>query len=266
MRWLIALLFSCLAATAQAQVNVEPIVSAVTDPGWAFKAGAGFGFASGNTSYTDLSGDSTLQYLTLRPSADPENPGSDFLDRIVFSAKLQRRAYADGKVLDGRFIHARYTRMQHKNVGGEVFGQIGNDRLLIQKWRVLVGAGVRFVLADTEAADVVFGTGYMYEYEDRDIAEDRFDAPIEIDHRSTSYLTLKLFPVPDRVSLLNTVYVQPRWDAPEDIQILNDLSLKVALSDNFALSTGLFLRYDSRPPSELVPLDVRMNNGLSLSF
>ena len=255
-----------MSSVASAQVNVEPTSAASTDPGWAAKVSAGYGFASGNTNYTDLSLSGNLHFVSAHPQADPEEPHNAFQDRFIISASANRRTYSADSVRDGRFVHVRYTRMQWLNFGGEVFGQVGNDRLLLQKWRILGGAGIRAVLADTVHADIIVGTGYMYEWEHRNISEGFSDDPFERDHRSTSYVSLQLFPIPDHLSIQNTVYAQPRLDDFADVQILNDFKVEVKIAGILSLTTSLFLRWDSRPPSELSPLDIRMSNGLSVTI
>jgi hypothetical protein len=207
-----------------------------------------------------------VRFLTLHPHADPEDPRNGFRDRFITSGNLTRRNYGGGKVLDGRFVHVRYTRMQWLRFGGEVYGQVGNDRLLLQRWRILGGAGIRTVIADSDAADIVFGTGYMYEWEDRDIGEEALDPRREIDHRSSTYLSLTVLPLPDQLSIQNTVYVQPRWDKPSDIQLINDGEIDLKVTEAVSFNTSLRLRYDSDAPSELVGLDYRLMNGLSVTL
>ncbi|MFT6146085.1 MAG: hypothetical protein ACJAZO_002629 [Myxococcota bacterium] len=263
--WLIfAALMTSVAASAQ--VNVEPITSATTAAGWSAKGGALFGLAGGNTAYVDLSANGALRFLTIHPDADAEDPRNGFRDRFVTSGNLNRRNYGGGRVLDGRFVHVRYTRMQWLRFGGEVYTQVGNDRLLLQKWRILGGAGVRVVMADSDAADIVFGTGYMYEWEDREIGEEAVDPRREIDHRNSTYLALTVTPLPEQLTVQNTVYVQPRWDKPSDLQLINDFEVDLKVTQAVSFNTSLRLRYDSDAPSELVDLDYRLLNGLSVTL
>lgn len=255
-----------MSGAAGAQVNVEPITSATTEPGWAFKGGALFGLAGGNTSYVDLAANGVLRFLTLHPDADPDNPRNGFRDRFVTSGNVTRRNFGGGKVLDGRFVHVRYTRMEWLRFGGEVYTQVGNDRLLLQKWRILAGAGVRAVVSDSDVADIVVGTGYMYEWEERNIGEEAPDPVREIDHRSSTYVALTVTPLPEQLSIQNTVYVQPRWDKPTDVQLVNDFEIDLKVTEAVGFTTALRLRYDSDAPSELVALDYRLMNGLSFSL
>jgi len=249
---------------AQAQVNVEPIAAAASAPGWGFTWAGGLGVAAGNTSYVDLSTQSSVYFSTPLDADDPES--TDFRDRIILNGNLASRRYDSGKVLDNRFVHLRYTRMQSHHLGFDVFGQVGNDRLLLQNWRILGGLGPRAVLVDTERAGLWLGSGYMIEWEDRAIGDEATDPRFELDHRWTTYITVRLDLLEDRLALVNTAYVQPRFDNFADVQLLDDLQLQITLTDALKWTTSLYLRYDSAPPSELAAGDLRLSNGLKLSL
>ena len=251
---------------AVAQVNVEPITSAATDPGFGLNAKAGVAFALGNVQYFDLTGAGTLTYVTDHPMAVEEEGNNAFRDRVVLNGNLRRKYANDAIVIDAQFVHARYTRMQWLRLGAEVFAQVGEDRFLLQETRFVAGGGLRFVLAETSRADVVGGLGYMYEWEDRDISEGFPDPEIERDHRLATYLTANLFPIEDRLTISNTVYFQPRIDQPSDLQLTNDLSLKLRVTEQVALDSSIYLRFDSEQPSEIKDLDVRSSSGISVSF
>jgi hypothetical protein len=70
----------------------------------------------------------------------------------------------------------------------------------------------------------------------------------------------------DLLRLVNTVYAQPRWDAFSDIQVLAESHLQVVVAKNLLLTTDLSIRYDSRPPRTVEPLDVRVGNGLTATW
>lgn len=255
-----------MTGVAAAQVNVEPITSSSTEPGWAFAAGAGLAFADGNVNFLDLTGDATVAYVTAHPEAPDDEDTIAFRDRLLVNGNLRRKTASEKTVVSSRFVHARYTRMQWVRFGGEVFAQIGNDALLLQENRFIAGGGVRVLLADTKRFNARFGTGYMYEYEVRNIGEDAPDPRIEIDHRSTSYLTLRVIPDADRLTIANTIYFQPRWDKPADLQLIDDFSVRLKLTKHLALSSSFSFRYDSDAPSEIEGFDLRTSNGISVEF
>ncbi|MFT6378246.1 MAG: hypothetical protein ACJARS_004910, partial [bacterium] len=88
----------------------------------------------------------------------------------------------------------------------------------------------------------------------------------EIDHRNSTYLALTVTPLPEQLTVQNTVYVQPRWDKPSDLQLINDFEVDLKVTQAVSFNTSLRLRYDSDAPSELVDLDYRLLNGLSVTL
>ncbi len=68
------------------------------------------------------------------------------------------------------------------------------------------------------------------------------------------------------VTLASTTYVQPRLDDSDDIRLLEDASMGVALGGPFSLKLSLTVRYDGAPPSGVKEIDTAWMNRLVIDF
>jgi hypothetical protein len=264
-RALAAAALSCLAAPAAAQVNIEPVADRVSDPGWSASLKGSLGFASGNSDFLDIGGDALVAHRTAHPRA-AEDDGHAFRDRTLLQLNTRLLRAGEGDFVNHWFVHLRHTHMATLRAGVEVFGQLGDNRRLLQRWRVLGGAGGRFILADHERLRLWLGVGAMLEWEDREI-DPAFDDPrYELDWRGTSYVGAALVLAPDTATLTNTVYLQPRLDDPADLQVLDELKLDLKITEAVSWFTTLAIRHDARPPADLAPTDLVTRNGIAISL
>jgi hypothetical protein len=168
------------------------------------------------------------------------------------------------------FAHARLSR----DLGacpagvclvGEAFAQLQHDAFTLLQLRTLVGAGLRARLAHRPALGVYLGLTPMLEIENLDAARvERHPAHLTT-ARGSSYLSLHLA-VTDLVTLRQTLYVQPRLDAPGDLRVLEQARLEVQLTRALALVTSLNVHVDRRPPDGVEPLDLALRNGLRITL
>lgn len=262
----VPVLLTVWTAVASGQVNVEPLASYTNKPGWGLDVRGRFGLATGNVEFLDLSGDAALHWSRPFPAARrPNDHGAWQRDRFVvfgsYGLRLQGVGEGAQRMVDTKFVHVRYTHMAVPWLGLDSFAQLGDDAVLLLASRALVGGGLRLVPVDARRISVAAGTGYMVEREER--PADAGGATF-VNHRSTSYLTLELALVPDALSVLSTTYVQPRLDDVADVQVLEEATLRVAVTDRLTIGIELQLRHDSRPPADLRPTDLRLTNTLQL--
>lgn len=251
-----------LLALAHAQVNTENLAALAEAEGFGLTLAAGSNFTYGNIDYLDVRGDGQLQ---LRDNFDdPPNDQSWFRDRALLSFHGAFRTNQGDTLLDERLVHFRYTHMFVPRVGVEGFGQAQNDAILLLKWRVLAGGGARVVAVNEKWLGLWAGSGYMAEYEDRNVPVGGPDEPVVLNHRWTNYVSVRASLIEDRLNLLNTAYVQPRWDDFGDVQFLDEASLEAMVSEALSITSALRLRNDSRPPADLEPLDARWTAGFTL--
>lgn len=88
-----------------------------------------------------------------------------------------------------------------------------------------------------------------------------------LNHRWTNYavLQLRLFPEGQLVGRSST-YVQPRFDDPRDVRVLEQVQLEARVGSIFALGADLLVQFDSRPPRQVESLDLTLGSYVRLRF
>lgn len=163
------------------------------------------------------------------------------------------------------FSHLRYNYQLTPWLVGEAFTQLQHDGFKLLQLRVLVGGGGRFRYIDTGTVGLFQGTTLMYEHENLNGGEVIGHPAEQSIARWSNYLSVRI-ELTEQTSFVSTVYVQPRLDAFEDLRILHDASIAVAITDHLTLSTTLNVYYDSRPPDNVEDLDLELRNGLQVRF
>lgn len=274
LRCLLALLsllwLSGTAAIARAQVNAESLAEAVKEPGWGGGAKASLTLSRGNVDLLGLRGEAALRFASEHPAALGEDEFL-FRDRVLFYGSAGLTDVERETVANNGYAHLRYTRMQWLRFGGELFGQAQYDEIRLLSRRLVFGTGIRAVLVDLERFAAWLGSGYMYEKERRNIPPEdrppRGPDPISMtNHRWSNYASFVIDVVEETVKVVNVIYVQPRFDLFRDVQILEQLSLVVKLTDRLNFNSDLEVRHDSRAPRAVEKTDVQLSQGISLTL
>jgi len=269
--WVLACLVLCFASSARAQVNAETLVEGITKPGWGGGGKSTFAFSRGNVELLEVRGDLSSYFATSHPDAPPGSDRFWFRDRILAYGSAGLKIVSGERAANDGFGHLRYTRMHWLRFGSEVFVQAQYDKFRLLQRRLLFGAGVRVVFANYERFRGWCGTGALIEFERRNIAVENQPPlgpdPVNMTNpRSSSYVTLLIPIVPEYLSVITTAYVQPRWDKPRDMQILQEAKLQVKVTSHLSLSTDLSVRFDSRAPQTVERTDIRVGNGVIYGY
>jgi hypothetical protein len=256
---------------AEAQLNAETLAERVTSPGIGGGAKSTLAFSTGNVDVLTVSGELLGYFATPHPDAPANTSRFWFRDRVLAYGSTTFGYANKQEVANDGYAHLRYTRMQWLRAGGEFFAQAQYDRFRLLSRRLVVGCGARVVFLNGNIFVGWFGSGPMEEFERRDIAPENRpprgpDAVDVVNHRWNNYATLYITITPELLNLVSTVYAQPRWDAFSDIQVLAESHLQIKVRSNLLITTDLTIRYDSRPPRTVEPLDIRLGNGLTALF
>lgn len=257
-----------LPALASAQVNTEAYRARFGEPGWHGDAHLAFALRDGNSESLNLGAGFRLQKAT--PFASYSEEEQDFRSprRLFFLvADYAREEQSDERSVNQGFGHLRFTHMVEAVWGWETFLQVEYDEFTRLDRRVLLGAGLRWAVDETPQRVFHLGTGLMAESERLDAVAGA--APRETSDvvRSTSYATLVWrFGVEGRAALRSTLYVQPRVDDVEDLRILEEAALDVALTQRLSLGLSLVVEHDNRPPAGVERTDLYLTNRLRVSF
>lgn len=251
-------------AVARSQVNAEALRPGPVRSGWSGGLDGSLALSRGNIELFDLGGAGRVQFQTLHPAG----PGALrwVFHRTFLTASGRFAERGGAPFVSQGFLFGRWTSMWHPRVGHDLFVQFQFNEFLRLRRRSVLGGGVRVEIVHEPVFDLAAGTGYMLEYEKIDVAPGASDAPTAIAHRSASYLTARLTLGKGAFVAQNTIFVQPRFDAPDDLRILDELELFAKVSDVVALGTTLSVLYDSAPPTGVVSTDLRLASTVRLSF
>ena len=240
-----------ISAEAQAQVNTEKMRAFDVD-GFQTTLDGDIALESGNADLFEVGAGLRFDYRTGR--------------HYAFSISRLRFGEEGGSTFkDQAFAHLRYNYRFLPWLVSETFTQVQRDGFKLLQLRFLAGGGVRFRYVDTETLKLFQGTTLMYEHENLDATEVREHPVTTSVGRWSNYVNVRLR-LSENTSLINTVYVQPRLDAFDDIRILDEAALAVAITEHLTLTTSFNLDYDSRPPDTVESLDIALRNGITVTF
>ncbi len=272
-RWLAAVVFILLAGsfatTATAQtVNAEALTR--DEEGFGFELAGALSIQRGNTYLTNVGGGLHAQYQTHHDQTEQERADEVppwIAHRVFVNGAGSFAADEEDAIVKRSSAHARWTAMWWKRLGSEVFAQYQYDEFRRLQARVLAGVGARAVLVHTAEFQAALGSGYMAEYENLTPEAAGDDPPETIAHRWTNFLSARLALFEDdRLVLQNTVYVQPRFDDFSDFRVLEEFELDVAVTKVLSFGTALTVAHDSRPPTDVEPTDLRLEQRIKVSF
>jgi hypothetical protein len=241
-----------LHATSDAQVNTEKLRLNAFAPGITGETGFEAAISAGNVEFIDIG---------LRGRVDYE----DTLWLAFVTGTFQMRSQSRNVFDRSAFVHGRYNRAVRAGLVVEAFGQLEYNKSLRLKNRSLAGAGVRIPALDLQGFSAIFGTAWMYEYEERSGTGADLDSPISRAHRWSSYIVLRYQGDPG-IRFSNTVYIQPHIGAWSDIRVLDEGSLVIVLTKAVSFTNTLSYRFDHEPPSGVKTTDAAYRAGILLSF
>ncbi|MFQ5508959.1 MAG: YdiY family protein [Leptospirillia bacterium] len=249
---LLALAILVIPLTASAQVNMERFRKGADSDGVQGSAELYFSNSTGNT---DL--------LSGGASARAGWRKGPRLLLLVADASVGKQR--DDTTINRGFAHLRLTRDLKPRLAGELFTQHGYDKFSKLSARTLVGAGPRFTLVQREVWDMHLGIAYMLEREVLNVPPGGPDDDLEYAHRMSAYLAVRA-DTAERLSLTNTVYLQPRIDEVDDMRVLEEFSARLGVAERLGFKISLSVRYDGAPPVGVKEMDTTLTNRLVWDF
>lgn len=235
-----------------AQVNTERMRIAGEKQGFSATVDVNVRVQSGNIEVFDTGSGLRLQYT---------NGG-----HLVFLvANVQYAAKHADPFINKGFGHLRYNYTVNERISWEALTQLEYNEFTRLFIRRLIGSGLRMKLVSVTGTEIFLGTTYLLEYEHIDVAQGMPDSPITTVHRWSNYFIIR-HEFSDNASMVNSIYVQPRFDYVDDLRILDELDLQANLTRRLALSLSLGFRYDGKPPSAVKKTDFEVRNSLRILF
>ncbi len=254
-------------------VNAEGLKASAEVEGWSASLDGRASVAAGNVDRIDLGFGGGVQFRTFHPpgaghGSRSSPPGAQpfFLDRWVLVSDVALSKLNRSDITDRGFMHSRYTRMWLPRVGSDFFAQAQYNAFTRLRTRILGGTGIRVDAVHRRRLQLWGGSGYMAEFEVNAIVEGDSHPREVINHRWTSYLVVQAKLIDDQLVVRNTVYAQPRFDAFEDVRMLESVQVEARLGKVFALGVDFELQFDNRPPDEVESLDLRLGSYVRFRF
>jgi len=227
------------------------------------QAGGREGFQGGATaSGSYAAGNSDV--LQLDAALGAAYRGARHWPRLFAGGQLLRSG--NGRIVDNRFVHARYGYLFSRRVRSFHFVQVQSNNNLLVEWRVLVGSGIRGEIQLLEGLTLELGTGPMFERERLDAERVGAGAPVETGVVRLATVGVVRWGIGGDATLLNVLYHQPVAADPGDYRVLDDLTMSMRVATGLTVDVTLGWRHDSRPPSDLDQDDLRLKVGMSFGW
>ena len=243
----------CIATNANAIVNLDKLHLASKQPG--FNGGVSFGL-SGSSGHSEQ--------FRLKSALHTQWNLKESLYYISFNY-----GYGESSGVEDQnkgFLHARKITSLSNRLAWEIFSQIEHNKFARLNFRGLLGGGSRFSLSHSTQKHIThLGLGGFYSREYLIDSSTATDNGRESTWRANIYF-LERFALTEKISIFETLYLQPSFTEPDDYRVLNILGLKSDLSDKFSLSFTVETTHDSKPPQNITKTDWNYVTSLEYEF
>jgi hypothetical protein len=189
-------------------------------------------------------------------------------DRALLLA-VARAGYAESRdqvITKKTFEHVRARIKLDTRWRWELFGQHEYDQFRRISLRAVAGTGPALAVIDRAGGGAIVGLAVMFDYERLDNRAGTIDAGRRYGvFRASAYLAGHE-QLAANASLVQTVYVQPRFDDASAIRVLGELTLLTKLTTRVALTNGFTISYDATPPAHIKHHDAELKVGAVVSF
>jgi hypothetical protein len=180
---------------------------------------------------------------------------------VLLKNDIQFQNIEGNKFENSGITHLRYNYRFHPRIAWEIFAQAQYNKVSKIEFRGLMGTGPRFKLTSSEKYKFYFGTHIMYEQEELSDGV----TPLQRDFRSSSYLSLSLYPT-KTITFVSTTYFQPKLNDFGDYRFTSQSSLVIDLINNLAFSTTYTFSYDETPAIGIPNSQYNFESGFVYSF
>ena len=163
------------------------------------------------------------------------------------------------------FVHLRLKAQVQGPLSVEFFAQHEFDMWRRLELRALLGAGLRVDRRLTESFSMSGGVSIMPTWEMLSADVSGPSGVVTYELRASTYAFMA-WKISKGISVMATIYWQPLFSDPQDSRVMLDLVSEIDVAKNLALVFEGVLQYDSRPPSEVLSLDVASKIGIRYRF
>lgn len=240
------------------------------EEGWGGHFDAKLSFLTGNADLQQLGGSTRVQYQRFHTDSEFKKlstqigrPVSRHLVFLVSSIDVGRRK--KNYFINRGFSHLRWVRRWIPLLSSEVFIQHQFDDFKRLQNRVLIGSGARVPLLEEKNLSLNLGSGVMLELERLSI-NGAISDPLTRYIRLTEYLAFSWNSLDKKMSIVNTLYYQPRVSGWSDYRILNELDIDFSFNQTLSFVFQIRGSYDHEPPQDVKPFDLGVTQALRVRF
>lgn len=248
----VLVLASGLPLPAQAIVNIEGMRGGGKEPGISGSVSLSVNSTSGNSDTMAASTSGRLQWRQ-------EHALTFLIASLAYGKSNQVRN------TNKAFGHLRHVIEHGERLAYEGFIQAERNEFTRLTLRTLAGAGARLTLYENENGRVHLGVGAFRSAETLDESPGLTDSGTERLWRANIYLALH-YALNKQLRIASTSYYQPATGDHGDYRLLEQASLKLAISDQLALKLSLDIAHDSLPPQTIKKTDTSYMTGLEYYF
>lgn len=228
-------------------INIESLRRVTDTSGFSGSASLNFSVKRDANEYIGFATDIHVQYKMNR-------------HLVLLKNDLEFQRIQANRFANKGASHLRYNYKLKPRLTWEFFLQGQYNKVSKINFRGLAGTGLRFKLTTSDDYKVYFGTLVMFEQNELDDHRG-----IERYFRSSSYLSLSLYPTKD-ITIISTTYYQPKIENFEDYRVLSQTSLVFTLFRNFDFKTTYSFIYDQFPAEGVPRSQYDLKTGIVYSF
>lgn len=249
MKYIVALFIIGFSFTAKSQIlNAESLRKVTDTSGFSGSASLAFSLKRDVNDYLSFGSNIHIQYKMNK-------------HLVLLKNDIQFQNIEGNKFENSGITHLRYNYRFHQRIAWEIFAQAQYNKVSKIEFRGLMGTGPRFKLTTSEKYKFYFGTHIMYEQEELSDGV----TPLQRDFRSSSYLSLSLYPT-KTITFVSTTYFQPKLNDFGDYRFTSQSSLVIDLINNLAFSTTYTFSYDETPAIGIPNSQYNFESGFVYSF
>ncbi|WP_410004325.1 DUF481 domain-containing protein [Aequorivita nionensis] len=249
MKYIVALFIIGFSFTAKSQIlNAESLRKVTDTSGFSGSASLAFSLKRDVNDYLSFGSNIHIQYKMNK-------------HLVLLKNDIQFQNIEGNKFENSGITHLRYNYRFHPRIAWEIFAQAQYNKVSKIEFRGLMGTGPRFKLTTSEKYKFYFGTHIMYEQEELSDGV----TPLQRDFRSSSYLSLSLYPT-KTITFVSTTYFQPKLNDFGDYRFTSQSSLVIDLINNLAFSTTYTFSYDETPAIGIPNSQYNFESGFVYSF
>lgn len=163
------------------------------------------------------------------------------------------------------FVHYRYIHQISDMMDWELFSQVEKNEFTRLSSRVLLGAGLRFSVWNSERHHAFLGLGAFHSREETEFTLGLTDEGVKDLTRANFYLFSK-YKVNSNLDISNVFYYQPNINHLSDYRVLVESKVDIKINQDLSFRLSLNLEHDSQPSQTIKKTDIGYMTGLKLSF